>query len=108
MGHRTAREATDRKDHVVILSAVLADPINIGYQHFANEVITHINKKPVNSMKDVFRIVDTDKHITHITLKSIGNDIVLAPDRMQEADKRIANLYRVSKLRHQDPPEKDK
>ncbi|MBN2301060.1 MAG: hypothetical protein JXN60_00955 [Lentisphaerae bacterium] len=88
-------------EHVVILAGVLADPINIGYQHFSNELITHINDQPVLNINDVFRIVDADDGLRSVRLKGIGVDLVLSEKNLKEADKRVAHTYRISNLRRE-------
>jgi S1-C subfamily serine protease len=88
-------------EHVVILSGVLPDPINIGYQHLQDQVIININGKPIKNMKDVFRIVDTDGEVKRLTLQSIGVDVVLDRSELAEANARIAKLYRLPALRFQ-------
>ncbi len=58
--------AVEDEEHVVILSRVLADPINTGYQSFHNDLITHLNDQPVRNMADVFRIVEKALSCDHV------------------------------------------
>jgi len=88
-------------DRIVILAAVLPDPINIGYQHFADQIITRLNGRPVTNMADVFNVADTDGSVHRITLQSVGTDLVLDKDELPAADSRLARFYRVPRLRHQ-------
>jgi len=100
--YMTQKDAAEHTgEHVVILSGVLPDPINIGYQHFQDQLITNINGKPVKNMKDVFRIVDTDGELKRLTLQSIGVDVVLDRSELKEANARLAKLYRLPALRFQ-------
>lgn len=89
--------------HIVILVRVLPDPINIGYQPLNNMMITKVNGKTVNNLNDVFKIADDDGHITRITTDLLGIDIMLDEQSLDDANKRIANNYRIPYLRHQRP-----
>jgi hypothetical protein len=86
-------------DRVVILSGVLPDPINMGYQRVHAEIITSLNGKPIRNMADVFRIMEEDGHITRLALLSRGVDLVLAKDKLTEANARLAKAYRIPTLR---------
>ena len=92
-------------EHVVILSGILPDPINIGYQQrFRDEIITAVNGQAVSNMTDVFRIADRDGSLRRLTLKSVGADLVLDEDELAVANARLARQYRVPALRYQQKP----
>lgn len=99
----TRRHITERPgDRVVILSGVLPDPINIGYQHhFHNTVITSLNGRPVRNMADVFRVVDRDRNVMRLTLQSVGVELVLDQEELAAANSRLKRLYRLPKFRYQ-------
>ncbi|MDI6775172.1 MAG: hypothetical protein QME60_07245 [Verrucomicrobiota bacterium] len=88
-------------DRVVILSVVLPDSINIGYQHFRDAIVATVNGQPVRSLRDVFRVVDADGRLERLGLRSCGVELVLDPAEMASADTRLARLYRVPQLRRQ-------
>jgi S1-C subfamily serine protease len=87
-------------DRVVLLSAVLPDPINVGYQDMRDEVILRVNGKPVSNIKDVFAIRDRDKGIIRFTTQTYGVDLVLDKATLAEANRRISTVYRIPKLEH--------
>jgi hypothetical protein len=91
-------------DRIVILSAVLPDPINVGYQELRDEVILRVNGKPVSNLREVFAIRDQDKGITRLTTQTYGVDLVLDKDTLPEANRRIASVYRIPKLEHRKQP----
>jgi hypothetical protein len=94
------RHSGEQAGHrVVLLSSVLPDPINIGYQDLRNMVVTHVNGEQVNSMADVFSIADRDGLVTHVSLLSSDVDIVLDRQTLPEANERLAELYRLPSLR---------
>lgn len=96
------RAASVPGEHVVILSGILPDPINIGYQQrFHDEIITAVNGQAVSNMTDVFRIVDKEGSLQRLTLKSMGVDLVIDQHELATANARLARQYRVPALRFQ-------
>jgi S1-C subfamily serine protease len=92
---------------IVILSNVLPDPINDGFQNLRDQIITHVNGQAVSSMKDVFRIHDADGGVQRITLKSSGVDVVIDANTVEEANKRLLSTYGIPRLRYVRPESGD-
>jgi hypothetical protein len=88
-------------DHVVLLSMVLPDSINIGYQEFHDQVVTAVNGRPIRNMTDVFRAVDDAGGLRRVTLLGCGVDLALDDATLNEANRRIAQQYRIPRLRYQ-------
>ncbi len=88
-------------ERIVLLSSVLPDPINIGYQHFRNQIIEAVNQKPIRNIHDVFRIANADGSIRSLSLHAIDVDIVLDQDTLAIANQRISDLYRLPALRRE-------
>ncbi len=86
-------------DRIVLLTSVLPDPINIGYQHLRNQIVEKVNGESVRNIKDVFRIVSRDGNVERLTLRAMGVDVVLDTEALKEANERIGNLYRIPELR---------
>jgi len=96
----TKRLSPDNKgDRVVILTGVLPDTINVGYQGFRNAIVTAANRDAVKNMAEVFRIVDRDGRLERLSLQSIGVDLVLDEGQLEEANARLAEQYRLSSRR---------
>ena len=91
-------------ERVVILSSVLADPINIGYQHLRDEVIETVNGTPVANLHNVLAAVDREGGIHRLGLRGSGVEIALAPGALDEANQRIATQYRIPQLRREPSP----
>jgi hypothetical protein len=70
-------------ERVVILSAIVPDIVNKGYEDY----------------RDAFAIRDRDGGIWRIATQSHGVDIVLDPDQLEEANRRISERYRIPQLR---------
>jgi hypothetical protein len=90
-------------EHVVILSRVLPDRINIGYHEYRDEVVTAVNNRPVRCLADVFNAVDRDGGLRRVSLMGHGVDLALDETELPEANKRIAANYRIPSLRYQRP-----
>ena len=88
-------------ERVVILSQVLQDPINAGYQQLGDQVVHSVNGERVRNMSDVFRTVDRDGGIRRVALRSIGVDLVLDPAELAEANRRLAESCQIPRLRFQ-------
>lgn len=90
-------------DRIVLLANVLPDPVNVGYQHLNDQVVTRVNGEEVRNIGDVFRIVDRDGGITGLSLKGLDLDIALDKSMLNEADVRIAREYQIPRLRYRKP-----
>lgn len=95
-----AQAPTTPGDRVVILAGVLPDAINVGYQSVRDEVITKVNGKPVANMRDVFAARERDGRITRLTTQTFGVDLVLDKNTMDDANRRIAERYRIPRLQY--------
>lgn len=89
-------------ERIVILAGVIPDPINVGYQHLDNLMITRINGENVKNMHDVFAIIKRDGHITQVSLASIEIDLVLDNASLPSANRRICENYRIPTLQYKD------
>ena len=90
-------------NRIVILSAILPDPINVGYQMIRDEVISAVNGKPISNMNDVFAFRERDGLLTRFTTQTLGTDLVLDKATLPEANRRISKLYRIPQLQHRNP-----
>ncbi len=88
-------------DRIVIVTQVLPDPINVGYQHLRDVIVTHVNNMPVRNISDVFAAVDRDGKLTRLRMKSIDLDIVIDGTAVDEAGRNLAKAYAIPRLRFQ-------
>jgi len=87
-------------DRIVILSRVLPDAINVGYEFLNDEIVDEINGQPVRNMSDVFAVVDKDTRIKTLKIKGIPLPIALDPAELKDANERIAAGYGIPALRY--------
>ena len=83
---------------VVILVGMLPDPINIGYQGYHDEIVTKVNGQPVANLDDVFAIVKSDGGVQRLSFDTTTLDLVLDPTELSEANRRLAQQYRIPHL----------
>ncbi len=88
-------------DRVVLLASVLPDPINIGYQHFRNQILEAVNGEPIRNIRDVFRIINAEGSIRSLSLRATDIDIILDQEELPAANERITRQYRLSALRRE-------
>jgi hypothetical protein len=86
-------------EHPVILSGVLPDPVNVGYQELRDEQVTAVNGQPVRNLAEVCRIVDHDGGLKRLRLEGRGVEVVLDTSRREAVNERIARAYRIPELR---------
>ena len=99
--HTRAQAPQQAGEHIVILSGVLPDTINIGYHAISDAIVTAINGEAIHCLADVLRITDRDEGISRVTLLAHGQDIVLDTSQRAAANQRLAALFRIPTLRHQ-------
>lgn len=100
--YRRRKYAVEKQgDRILILSLVLPDAINVGYQSYRDEIVTAVNNKTVRNMADVFRIVDNDGGLQRLTLRDSAVDLVFDSSEMQVANSRLQKVYQIPSLRHQ-------
>ncbi len=101
-----ARQTDAQKpgERVVILSSVLPDPINIGYQHLRDEIIETVNGTAVANLRDVLAAVDREGGIRRLGMLGSGVEIALDHGLLDEANQRIATQYRIPQLRRAPVP----
>jgi S1-C subfamily serine protease len=78
---------------VVIVSSVLPDDANIGYQSVRDQIVTHVNGQPVSNLSDVFKAVDSAGAIRSVRLHATGVDLAFDPAAEAEANLRISRQY---------------
>jgi len=101
--YQTLRSTPEQEgDRIIILSGILPDTINMGYQHIQNEIVTQINGVKVRNMKDLFKAVDEEKGLFSIGLQSLDIDLQLDPDELKDANIRLLDSYRIPAIDSRD------
>lgn len=94
--YATRKNASEKKgDRILVLSGVLPDTINMGYQNIRNEIVTHVNGSEVRSMDDVYRAMDEKGGLRSVSLLSDDLDLFFDADEINAANRRIETSYRL-------------
>ena len=97
---RIGRENASPDEHVVLLAQVLADEVNVGYQHLDSRVLISINGKKVRNLKEAAEMVENckDEYITFMFEED--TPVTLNLTKLRAATPRILERYRVSSDRY--------
>ncbi len=94
---------TKERRAVVVLTGVLPDEINVGYESIAElGVIVQANGRHVSTLQDLVEAVETNTGPYHIFLDELGSQIVLDRIKAQERGPSILERYMVSSDRSPD------
>lgn len=92
---------TPERQEVVILTQVLADEINVGYEHLYSESIVAVNGRMLRDMVDLVRQLESSRGLVELKTSSDGL-IVLDAEGARGATQRILSRYRISRDRSPD------
>ena len=98
-GHHDPHRKTDR---VVIVTDLLSDAINEGYSRHRFDIVTMANLQPIRNLDDLLRVRDADGAIHRLSFKSEGVDVVFDPEKLEAANRRISDQYRVPALSYRE------
>lgn len=89
---------TPSRKKVVLLQGVLPDDFNIGYQDLADDILTDVNGRPVDSivsLEEALRHPVDGFHVFHF--RQLGNrgEVVLDAAALDTATERILKAYRI-------------
>lgn len=92
---------TEERQEVVILSQVLADEINVGYDHLANEAVSAVGGHQPRDLGDFVRTVSATSGLLELKTSSDGV-IVLDTAEVAAANPRILERYHITRDRSPD------
>ena len=90
-----------QQSRVVLVTQVIPDAINIGYQNLSNAVVLKINDHPINNLIDVPKAFLKPKNGFHRIDFLPGSErmsAVLPEEKLEESNQRIKNNFRIPKL----------
>jgi len=86
---------------VIVLTQVLADEINLGYDTLYNQIVHKVEGKIVSDLAHLAKLVKAAKETTTVQLKN-GCTIVLDANMAQERNEVILERYQVPKFASND------
>jgi S1-C subfamily serine protease len=94
-------QRTEEKQQVIVLTQVLCDAINVGYEDFYEQSVKRVNGTIPRDMKHFVEIIESSA--SHIQIEmSGGTVIVLDPSSLADAQQRILKHYHIPKERSDD------
>jgi S1-C subfamily serine protease len=91
---------TDRK-RIVYVDRVLKDTSNKGFESLYHQPIETVNGVTIHEFADVARALESPQgeyHVFHF--EGLESDFVVPAEKLDEIDERIAEMYKVTRLRY--------
>ena len=101
--YATREDPTPEKPSYVVLSLVLPDPFNIGYQEARYLIVDTFNGKKINTLQDIVLAQADAKDGFHILEFREGDNlrrIILDAAHADETTQRVLQRYGIDKDRH--------
>ena len=88
------------RPELVVMSSVLADPVNSFASDFRLQVVEEINETPIRTLEDVAVAFAKSREFHVIRFLGEGRPVVIEDAAAKEAEARIAERYNVTKTNH--------
>ncbi len=88
-------EVTDDRDQVVVLSGVLADDVNMGYQNFRYSSVKTVNSQKVRNLRDLIDKIENIKTGFIELVFEDNNRIVIDAEKARKSTAGIIQRYRI-------------
>ena len=95
------RDSTELPPRIVLVTHVIPDPLNIGYQELSNAIVLQVNGRYINRLKDVtdaFLYPQNDFHRIDFMPGAKRLSVVLPVAELEKSNRRIKNNFRIPKL----------
>jgi hypothetical protein len=102
LAYATREEATRDKPSYVVLSAILPDPVNIGYQDARYLIVEKLNRKPVHTLQELIAATASPKDGFHLFEFKEGDALrrlILDAAEVNASTKRVLGTYGIEKDR---------
>jgi S1-C subfamily serine protease len=96
--HYFAGTRTEERQEIVILTQVLGDEINVGYEQFYNESVVTVNGRVPRDMADFVQMLDSARGVLEIRTSGPGV-IMLDAEQIRVANQRILARYHIARDR---------
>ena len=91
----TRGEITEAQDQVIVLSGVLADDVNMGYQDIRFATVKTLNSEKVKNLRELISRIENTKTGFFEILLGDNNKIVLDVEKARKATQLILQRYRI-------------
>lgn len=94
-------QCTEERTEAIVLTQVLCDEINVGYEELYDQSVALINGEQPKNIRDFSKKIEAAEDLIEIRM-SDGNTIVLETAHLKQANKRILEHYQVPTDRSKD------
>ena len=97
----STKDSTELPPRIVLVTQVIPDPLNIGYQELSNAIVLQVNGRYINRLKDVpdaFLYPQDDFHRIDFLPGAERLSVVLPVAELEKSNRRIKNNFRIPKL----------
>lgn len=81
------------RDEVVVLSRVLDDIVNVGYQHLEKKIVDQVNGKKIRNIRDLIEVIESDDGPYVFIVTRDGVEIVIDRETLDTRNQKILNRY---------------
>jgi hypothetical protein len=96
--HYFSGTRSDERQEIVILTQVLADETNVGYDQFYNESIVAVNGRRPRDMADFVQMLDSARGLIELRTSGPGL-LMLDAEQAHTANERIMSRYHIRRDR---------
>ena len=98
--HYISDEIYLERPQIIVLSAILPDPVNTHIRAFVNSIVDEINGIKIKTMEDVAEVLDEPSDIYVIRMLGKGKPIVIEHEQVEASRQRIKDRYGVTTERY--------
>ncbi len=81
------------RDEVVVLSRVLDDIVNVGYQHLEKKIVDRVNGKKIRNIRDLIEVVENDDDAYVFIITRDGVEIVIGREILKLRNQKVLDRY---------------
>jgi S1-C subfamily serine protease len=89
------REPDSTREEIVVLSQVLTDEVNVGFDDHAYSVIANVNGKDISRLEDVVGALEDNRGPYHRIVNAAGYEIVLPVASAQQQQETMRERYKI-------------
>lgn len=91
---------TQEKQEILILSHILAHPLNRGLQYIGRQIIHSVNGKELSGLDELYKLLEKDSDSISLELMPGKTPLLLSPNKLKLIDPEIKRLYNIDKLKN--------
>jgi len=84
------------RDEVVVLSRVLDDAVNVGYQHLEKKIVDQVNGIKIRNIRELIEVVENDDNAYIFIITRDGVEIVIDREVLKIRNQKILSRYFIS------------